>query len=217
MSSNVSASFRYFGRLPPELRSIIWKLAMPESRVYSMRASKKNYGLGYAAASVPALLHTCRESRAIAIPMYTSRYSHYPHYTFFSKHDVIFLGCDKSEDCLSLDYCSGPSCQRRLGVYNSPTTIQRYMFEVVPHTKPFSGIYLMFNREDVEELLLVDSHSGKPTKEAVLSNYREITTPFKWQCGRSLLQCWKDELAKSPGWKIPESLKRIVRVEYVKT
>ena len=198
---------------------MIWKLATLEPRVYTIREAKNVYGLGYASALVPASLRVCRESRCITTNLYSRENFGVGTYTYFSKNDFIYLRCDKTTNCLSGGtFCCTVLCTSSFGVFYGPDSISRYIYEVLPGTRPFYDLSIKFeDRSALKEILLLDSNSAKPPKESMLSDFREVTTPFDWQQGRSLLQCWKDDIMKYPKRKVPDSLMRIARVEYVKS
>ncbi|KAE9364297.1 hypothetical protein N431DRAFT_310427, partial [Stipitochalara longipes BDJ] len=91
------ANFTFFPKLAPELRDMIWKLAISRARVIKLTNSKKSelssYKL-YARHRTPPLLHTNRESRTIALTFYirafSSRIGH-PIYFDFAR-DYLYLG-----------------------------------------------------------------------------------------------------------------------------
>ncbi|KAK0103073.1 hypothetical protein ONS95_000750 [Cadophora gregata] len=89
--SNVSHEFTIFGQLPAELRTIIWKLATPESRVYSIRRPNNDHEYPYAAADVHSILLTCRESREIGKAMYEKNSCGFRSYNYCEAYDIIYL------------------------------------------------------------------------------------------------------------------------------
>jgi hypothetical protein len=82
-----ASSFIHFPKLPIELRLIIWKLALPDTRIITLKQYQAKIPHiepnGYAEgvtinqlrirviASTPVLLHTSRESRALTLEFYT--------------------------------------------------------------------------------------------------------------------------------------------------
>lgn len=67
-----------FSKLPAEIREEIWEYALPSSRIVKIewKATAKSSGTNSNLASsymdlVPAMLHICRQSRAIALEIYT--------------------------------------------------------------------------------------------------------------------------------------------------
>lgn len=91
-------TFHLFPMLPSELRIQVWNLALSVPRVVTVSCKKERRN-GYwrftksfvSHTAVPALLHTCRESRLEGfltyIPMFKNDIS--PTYTYVSEHDTI--------------------------------------------------------------------------------------------------------------------------------
>lgn len=75
-----ATSFVKFGKLPGELRNKIWGFCrFPR---YNMLQQASNSQAIYSDASVPALLHTCRESRTLALGWYELSFPHQPRSMF---------------------------------------------------------------------------------------------------------------------------------------
>ncbi|CZT49671.1 uncharacterized protein RSE6_10551 [Rhynchosporium secalis] len=75
-ASTSADTFHDFPRLPPELRTIIWKLGIHQIRVVEIEKTRAN-DLGVCDISrftsktlVPGMLHACAESRSIALQRY---------------------------------------------------------------------------------------------------------------------------------------------------
>ncbi|KAL2067461.1 hypothetical protein VTL71DRAFT_1886 [Oculimacula yallundae] len=210
----VPTSFQFFGKLPAELRAVIWALATHEPRVVEVHRCQGGSDV-YADSAPPSLLHACAESRKVAIEKYFENYMSIREGSFVHELDYIYLGCSRRSDCISKGLCPS-NCKRSLGAMLARDATGRAVYEVTSQVSPFPSISILFNSRGIEELLLVDSKHSKPDGESTISNFKEIITPFHWQGARSLLQCWKDEIGKGAKlWRIPTSLKRIVRVEYI--
>lgn len=70
--------FKLFSDLPPELRIIVWQFASQEIRVITIKNSsqttrEKDLKATHDAKTVPSILHTCQESRAISQNYYRLR------------------------------------------------------------------------------------------------------------------------------------------------
>ncbi|KUJ15520.1 uncharacterized protein LY89DRAFT_735621 [Mollisia scopiformis] len=95
--SRVMPQFPRFQELPAEIRCLIWNYATPEARVVEMRLkqSKGNKVSFRSICQIPAILHTCQESRAIGLQTYhlAFRTSSSPAMTFVDfERDIIYFG-----------------------------------------------------------------------------------------------------------------------------
>lgn len=91
--------FDLFRKLPPEIRCMIWRCAMPP-RIIELRY---DYDLTkcWTLAKVPITLHVCRESRYEALKNYTLAFgiSDTPDKTYFDfRRDTLFLTYEKWDD-----------------------------------------------------------------------------------------------------------------------
>ncbi|KAH8684515.1 hypothetical protein BGZ60DRAFT_355066, partial [Tricladium varicosporioides] len=71
-------SFHLFLRLPKELRNRIWKFAAFEPRLLNIRAfppASVEIQYFFSSDPVPAILHTCQESRTEVLVFYTKAFS----------------------------------------------------------------------------------------------------------------------------------------------
>jgi hypothetical protein len=91
--------FDLFRKLPPEIRCMIWRFAMPPRTV----ELRHNYRIDkcWALAKVPVTLHVCRESRYEALKVYSLAFGirTTPNKTYFDfKRDTLFLTFEKWYD-----------------------------------------------------------------------------------------------------------------------
>jgi hypothetical protein len=88
--------FTLFPKLATETRLAIWKMAIPGPRVITIQVHNDatlNLRLLAASYAIPAILHTSRESREVALKSYELAFANHqnvkPMYVDFSK-DIIF-------------------------------------------------------------------------------------------------------------------------------
>jgi len=89
--------FRLFSNLPPELRILVWQFASQEIRVITVKNSSQttrgeDLKATHDAETVPSILHTCQESRAISQNYYKLRLGatfHQKPIYFSYDHDVL--------------------------------------------------------------------------------------------------------------------------------
>ncbi|KAI9167376.1 hypothetical protein HJFPF1_03503 [Paramyrothecium foliicola] len=134
-----SRTFHSFGRLPTELRLRIWKLSLPASRFVPIRCgldadeddeSSCSRALTTGCVStipIPAALHTCVESREVALESYSLLFgfARGPGQVFFRPDtDILFFGARKGymaadaqlRTCMSLCAPADLGAVRRVAV-----------------------------------------------------------------------------------------------------
>lgn len=146
--------------------------------------------------------------------MYTEFHAAHPRFNYLHKSDYFFLECAKSQ-IFNSGICCFDSFPRPFSIVRMLSRgHHRFVLEIDQHTDPFNGISWIFSQRDVKEILLVTSNYTSGSPELKTSNFKEITTPFAWQGGRSLTQCWMDAIALRNWREFPKTLRKIVGVEF---
>lgn len=96
LSSTPRPSFSHFLELPVEIRCLIWSYSV-ESRVIEVRLKESKHSTISlrSIAQIPAILHTCRESRDVGLNVYRQAFStsSSPATTYVNFHqDIIYFG-----------------------------------------------------------------------------------------------------------------------------
>jgi 2EXR family len=159
-------TFTCFGRLPAELRVLIWELARHGPRVVRLAWSKdppkapswsrfpELYRANYSSAPIPAMLHACSESRQVALKWYQLLFGvrAAPARVYFDPEtDYIRVGCEKCLGCRCRECCE-------MCYYTKLACVRRILFPCADEATPFFEIYLFFRQ--VKEVLLFDTRSG---------------------------------------------------------
>ena len=121
-----------FHSLEYKLREYIWTLALPQTRIIEL-AKSKTYSV-HSSAGVPALLHTCRESRAIALNHYNLSFSStstLPKVYFDFKYDWLYTRCSG---------CIGMDCTHKLTLTDDHKKLKGLVFEGPMTYDPFPKI-----------------------------------------------------------------------------
>ncbi|KAE9364824.1 hypothetical protein N431DRAFT_389159 [Stipitochalara longipes BDJ] len=190
--------FKCFGRLPTELRLHIWKLARPEPRIVRLQWPKKMESVSdshernwfsdprivrpcYSKAPIPAMLHTCTESRQVALGWYKLSFRPMlgtPRVFFDFRADYLHVGCES---------CKARFCDNCEYLINRPDgdAVQRILCGwQTEGCSPFFAIYL--HLRGVKEILIFDPSTDvlMGASFVQLSNLQETTKKFKWQEGK---------------------------------
>jgi len=106
------STFTLFGDLPPELQLLIWEAARPAPRFIILQGRPQNPSRSrwddqdiYSNAKVPALLHTCRNSRRIALKWYRLSFGNptFPPRVYFDwEEDCLHARC---RNCPTINEC----------------------------------------------------------------------------------------------------------------
>ncbi|KAH6682025.1 hypothetical protein B0J14DRAFT_695492 [Halenospora varia] len=159
-------TFASFGKLPPELREKVWGFALPGPRVVQMRIklvvakySKHQRGFHLKSTTpVPSMLHTCSESRAIALQHYElgmgSHLSRGRTYIDFTK-DTIYFGDVNESQGFTMASLLRDTPEKDLSKIRKLAVSQN-----VWNSKPFCNVHVLLDFRNLEELILVMEREG---------------------------------------------------------
>jgi hypothetical protein len=223
-------AFELFPRLPKELRLVIWELARQEPRIVKLRKSKmENYMFGRynyrSNAPIPGLLHTCIESRLVALQWYASMF---PECTGDS-YSYTMLGApikivdpfrkwgtrglfqnqhtffDPSADFL---YIGCEFCTIHLDL-QSCKKVQNLLIRWNENRSPFFSFASWY--PSATEIGILSPSSGDSKAGTSLTQLKESSEVFSWQQGKGLMEIYSEDAEESPGWSFPA--KKITCVE----
>jgi hypothetical protein len=90
--THTEPEFRRFNALPEELRRIIWKYSLPKGRIVDVVFDRDRDRYCSFHAVVPAALHACKESRTVALSVYTL--------FFGTRSNPAAIPIDQISDCI---------------------------------------------------------------------------------------------------------------------
>ncbi|KAF8850227.1 hypothetical protein BDZ45DRAFT_751939 [Acephala macrosclerotiorum] len=197
----VLPEFHFFGRLPPEVRFLIWEAARPDPRVVKISQVKPDKGQGsygaiYSKAKVPSLLHACSESRRVALQWYELSFGHRlrsPGTMYFDQSvDFAYFQCQKCRG--RFHACDRNTCGLGLLSYVTREQVKRVVYESDAEFDPVFSLW--FNFPAAEEVLLVEAGKGLGLGvEASLSSFTCNTAVFPWQEGKDLLTYYNEQMS----------------------
>jgi hypothetical protein len=166
-----------FFNLEYKLRKYIWILALQRSRIIELTNSTTYSTVSRAA--VPALLHTCRESRAIAKEHYVLSFATQatsPKVYFDFNHDWLYTRCSG---------CLGVGCTHKLTLTSDHKKVKHLVFEGPMKFNPFPKILRFY--PGIENLILIGSKSSAKRDEIDKTDLALVDKSFEWECGDGLL------------------------------
>jgi hypothetical protein len=157
-------TFTRFPDLPPEIRREIWKYLLPGPRIiHIMGSHRTNGGQCFVdTVEIPTLLHTCQESRSLALKRYKLSFEpHLRHPVYFDfSSDALLL---QNEKVLSMFF------ERSKGSITSEVTMVRTIGIALPFLEQAQRMHI------VDDLLFLMSVSdGMLKATARFGNLREI-------------------------------------------
>jgi 2EXR family len=183
-----------------KLRKYIWTLALQQPRLIELTKSSTYSVQSHAA--VPALLHTCRESRAIAKKHYALAFATHetsPKVYFDFQQDWIYTRCSG---------CLGTGCTHKLMLTEDHKKLKRLIFEGPMTYNPFPKIVRFYPA--VEKLIIISGKSSTRRGEINKDNIYFVRKVLEWDCNRDLLalaeKAWMD---LEPSGGKPMALSRI--------
>lgn len=159
-----------FQSLEYKLREYIWTLALPQTRIIEL-AKSETYSV-HSSAAVPALLHTCRESRAIALNHYNLSFSSpptSPKVYFDFKYDWLYTRCTG---------CIGMDCTHKLTLTDDHKKLRGLVFEGPMTYNPFPKILRFYPA--IERVILIGGKSTAKRGEIYKSKVFFMTEVFDW-------------------------------------
>ena len=181
-----------FLSLDDKLRERIWTLALQYPRIIELTRSA-TYSVR-SRATVPALLHTCQESRAIAKKHYSLSFAPpetSPKVYFDFDHDWLYTRCG---GCLGMD------CNHKLTLTEDHCKLKNLIFEGPMSCNPFHKIIKFY--PNIKNLILVRGRSTAQRNEIKKTDISIVHEKFEWAFKVDLLplaeKTWK-ELDKSGG------------------
>lgn len=195
-----------FLSLNDKLRKKIWTLALqhpsPSPRIIELRNSN-THGI-VSRAPITALLHTCRESRAIAKEGYDLSFSTdstSPKVYFDFKHDWVYTRCSG---------CLGNGCGHKLTLTNDHKKLKHLIFEGPMSFNPFPKILRFY--PGIENLILIGGKSAVQRDQINKEDITFVNETFDWAREEGLMalakKAWKD---LEPSGDKPLLLKHIWR------
>lgn len=122
------------------------------------------------------MLHTCSESRQVALSWYQlafNTHSWIPPLAYFDfSADYLYTGCTES--------CKLP-CNACFYIFRNPdiTKVQKLLFSLPGRFDPFFELYVYFL--SAKEVLLFNPNTSSLKQGSKLSDLRETKEPFEWQ------------------------------------
>lgn len=159
-----------FHGLEYRLRYYIWTLALQKTRIIEL-AKSETYSV-HSCATVPALLHACRESRAIAMEHYNLSFaasSTSPKVYFDVKYDWIYTRCNG---------CLGIGCTHKLTLTDDHAKLKSLIFEGPMTYNPFPKILRFYPA--IERLILISGKSNAQRGEIEKKEVSFTTKVFEW-------------------------------------
>jgi hypothetical protein len=159
-----------FLSLPTRLREKIWNLAIQRPRIIELTTSTTYSTVSRA--PVPPLLHTCQESRAIALQHYSVSFATpatSPKVYFDFKNDWVYTRCTG---------CLGTSCNHKLTLTADHLNVRHLVFEGPMSFNPFPKIVRFYPR--LESLILVGGRSVVPRGEIDEAEIFPVDWQFDW-------------------------------------
>lgn len=189
-----------FLSLPAKLRQKIWNLAIQRPRIIELTTSTTYSTVSRA--PVPALLHTCQESRAIALQHYTISFATpatSPKVYFDFRNDWVYTRCAG---------CLGTGCSHKLTLTADHLKVRHLIFEGPMSFNPFPKIVRFYPR--LESLILVGGRSAVPRGEINEAEIIPVDWQFDWASEDDFLtlaqQAWREV---EPGGEMRLRLKRV--------
>ncbi|CAL3973377.1 hypothetical protein PZA11_005630 [Diplocarpon coronariae] len=186
-----------FSRLPTELRLTIWELSRPEPRVVKTVLSKKHDNVR-SAATIPNLLHTCHESRVVALKWYRLSFGPRSYSVahlrrqvsqrvyFDWSRDYLYVQCHQCRGSHSCDLITG-DCGINQITHNERSLLERVIYEFSGESSDVMIRSLIWFK-GVQDLKIVHWEKGLLFRQgAWLSELVEDEKIFPWQDGKSLM------------------------------
>ncbi|KAF7940548.1 uncharacterized protein EAE98_000675 [Botrytis deweyae] len=194
----------YFSKLPGKVRRQIWHFARPEARYIKIRESKWSAAL-YSDAPIPALLHTCQESRKVALKWYDLSFARDPEMGFWDQKtlnelmDSALTEGQRAQPCIYFDWqrdgiysqcarCNG----HRMSCRHAPLSfdwlrVKRLAYEGPLSINPFYKLTLCYPA--VESIMLIRGRSAVRRTVVSPSEFIPINEKFEWEGDDLLATC----------------------------
>ncbi|KAJ8070942.1 hypothetical protein OCU04_001300 [Sclerotinia nivalis] len=200
----IPTTFLHFSELPQKVRHRIWHFARPEARYIKIRESKWVTGL-FSDAPIPAMLHTCQESRKVALTWYDLSFARDPEMGFWDQQTLgtimenaltneeprearIYFDWERDGLYSQCARCTG----HRMSCRHAPLSfdflrIKRLAFEGPLSINPFYKIALCFPA--VESIMLIRGRSSIRRKAVLPFEFIPVDEKFEWEGDDLLATC----------------------------
>ncbi|APA06060.1 hypothetical protein sscle_01g008300 [Sclerotinia sclerotiorum 1980 UF-70] len=200
----IPTTFLRFSKLPQKLRHQIWHFTRPEARYIKIRESRWTTGL-FSGAPIPAMLHTCQESRKMALIWYDLSFARDPEMCFLDQHTLntimenaltneeprearIYFDWERDGLYSQCARCTG----HRMSCRHAPLSfdflrIKRLAFEGPLSVNPFYKIALCFPA--VESIILIRGRSSIRRKAVLPLEFIYVDKRFEWEDEDLLATC----------------------------
>ncbi|KAI9647658.1 hypothetical protein NHQ30_004043 [Ciborinia camelliae] len=221
----IPTEFTRFSELPGKVRRLIWHFARPEARYIKIRESRWGETL-YSRAPIPAMLHTCQESRKVALKWYDLSFARDPSMGFWDRATLkrlteealtrpskptIYFDWERDGVYSQCTRCNG----NKMSCRHSPLSfdflrVKRVAFEGPLSVKPFYKISLCFRA--VESIILIRGRSAIRRRAVSPSEFIPVDKKFEWE-GEDLLEtCLEAIRNKAPGSEAIKGIKSVQRM-----
>lgn len=174
-----------FHSLSEDVRKTIWTHALPGPRIIELTILRKNI---VSRARVPTLLHTCRESRAVALKHYTLAFGHNaspPKVYFDFRYDWIYTRCPG---------CLGANCSHKSMLTGDHSRLRHLVYEGPISFNPFTKILRFF--PDIRGVILIRGKSKGYRDEIDSEEFVHLEEGFEWAGDKEPIElakeAWKD-------------------------
>ncbi|KAK6608828.1 hypothetical protein H4I95_04208 [Botrytis cinerea] len=196
----------YFSELPGKLRRQIWNFARPEARYIKLRESKWSAAL-YSDAPIPALLHTCQESRNSALRWYDLSFARNPEMGFWDQKTLneimdnaltegqrakprIYFDWERDGIYSQCARCNG----HRMSCRHAPLSfdwlrVKRLAYEGPLSINPFYKLTLCYPA--VESIMLIRGRSAVRRTAISPSEFIPVDERFEWEGDDLLATCFE--------------------------
>jgi hypothetical protein len=189
LGKNTHKSFAFFPKLPPELRRLVWKFARPAPQVLKIFETRVgNEDILYSTAKIPALLHTCQESRRATKEWYELSLMRYK-----TKSNLGRIYFDFSCDFVYVTYKDDED--RTVVNPNDidcrvADKVKNVAYEVPASSAEFEIISIAF--PTANRAMLIGEREGMSQGGAEQSDFYKVADELPWQMGRTLYEIYND-------------------------
>ncbi|TGO25482.1 hypothetical protein BPAE_0079g00290 [Botrytis paeoniae] len=216
-----------FSELPGKVRRQIWNFARPEARYIKIRESKWSAAL-YSDAQIPALLHTCQESRKLALKWYDLTFARDPEMGFWDQKtlnelmDNALTKGQRAQPRIYFDWerdgiysqcarCNG----QRMSCRHAPLSfdwlrVNRLVYEGPLSINPFYKLTLCYPA--VESIMLIRGRSAVRRTAVSPSEFIPVIEKFEWEGDDLLATCLETLQNTDPGCDALETITSVQRM-----
>ncbi|CCD48343.1 hypothetical protein BofuT4_P107270.1 [Botrytis cinerea T4] len=217
----------YFSELPGKLRRQIWNFARPEARYIKLRESKWSAAL-YSDAPIPALLHTCQESRNSALRWYDLSFARDPEMGFWDQKTLneimdnaltegqrakprIYFDWERDGIYSQCARCNG----HRMSCRHAPLSfdwlrVKQLAYEGPLSINPFYKLTLCYPA--VESIMLIRGRSAVRRTAISPSEFIPVDERFEWEGDDLLATCFETIQNTDPECDALETITSVQRM-----